>query len=228
MVIDMVYAPKDGHSLIVFAYTPFIFMYFFWSFVVYYKRYSCKVMILYLLRDVIEDGLAIIQWLHYQRSIPSYVVVAIVEVFLLTFWVDFYCFRSKNFEFNHSCYTHNGKPINVLLFRLSCQISTFIYMILILIGGYLSFNSNTMYAFTTISVILIVTVSFCCVASFLDNSICFFSIWRKKFWFVTGAFLESCDFNKEWYLNFKPAEKKFILKKPSVKNALSLINRGGC
>jgi hypothetical protein len=148
-----------------------------------------------------------------------------VQLLLLLFWVDFIFLKNPKYGYNKSLYTHNGQNINVSAFRLSCQLTVAVSMALIMLGSFSPMKTPVMMAFTVISIIAIVFIAFCCGASFVDNGLCFFSFWRRKFWVLVGAFLESSDFNKEWFVKFKPSDFRYILQKPSMANSLK-INLG--
>ena len=76
-------------------------------------------------------------------------------------------------------------------------------------------STAALYSFTVIGTICLIFITCCSAASFLDKDLCFFSIWRTKYWVLFGAFLESGDFNKEWFTKFKPTDFQYIVKKPS-------------
>ena len=46
---------------------------------------------------------------------------------------------------------------------------------------------------------------------------------------VLGAFLESGDFNKEWFVKFRPSEVRYVLQKPTRVSSLNMsLGTQGC
>ena len=220
MIYDFLYPNFRTDYVFDIAYLPAIAVSLLWNFFIYKNRISIHIMLLFLLRDVVEDACIYTLWQNYQNRINATIALIPLCTWYGSWFIEFICYRKEKGVRSK----FNGKHLTKSAFLCS-QLGNIIQMGVIIVLAQPRLDQrrlNQLYIFILVQLI----ISFCyCCFGFIDNDVNPFSLSNEKYKEVFQLVFSVGDRTKEFYDNFLVINKKYLdQQKKLTKNNNWAIN----